>query len=302
MGYDKLIPMMLIPALLLGQNSQLSDAARELLSKPRVGSAQLTWLGGRKEDGRIVRVTDQFVTFERNGKPSTCENVELSKVAAVQWSRAPKSSSSSDLAGIVLAGAVLSPFFAANAVADPFRRLFPPRHPLRGEWETIRRSHGGFRTTLTFKGSTIQSWEMTFKQGHYRVEEDRLYLMFDGGIETVTPFRFDCSKLILDSPAATFTSRQDTAHPASAPIVGVWYSSGSVLDLKPDGTFEGRKEKLREGTFEMTATGARIHWADSQSPSGEEWTVQFRHSHLLVRVGGVTMEYRYLPPGFLDEL
>ena len=85
MGYDKLIPMMLIPALLLGQNSQLSDAARVLLSKPQVGSAQLTWLGGRKQDGRIVRVTDQFVTFVTNQKPSTSENVDLSKIAAVQW-------------------------------------------------------------------------------------------------------------------------------------------------------------------------------------------------------------------------
>ena len=166
----------------------------------------------------------------------------------------------------------------------------------------IRRSHGGSKSALYFDGSTVQSREVTVKEGHYRVEQDRLYLMFDGGIETVTPFRFDCWKLILDSPAATFTSAQDTAHRASAPIVGVWYSSGSFLDLKPNGTFASRKEELRKGTFEMTATGARIHWADSQGPGGEEWSAQFKHRHLVIRAGGVTVEYKYVPPGLDIDL
>ncbi|HEY6393675.1 MAG TPA: hypothetical protein VIX89_20500, partial [Bryobacteraceae bacterium] len=154
MQYDKLIPLILFPATLLGQDAQLSEAARQLLSKPRLGSAQLTWSDGRKEDGRIVRVTDQFVTYVTNRKPSSCENVELSKVAAVQWRNAPKGGSSSEAAAAVYLGAVLSPFFVVHEVGDPFRRMFPPLQPLRGQWESIHRSRTGVKSTLHFQGST----------------------------------------------------------------------------------------------------------------------------------------------------
>jgi hypothetical protein len=297
MKYAKLILLILMPAMLLGQDNQLSEAARELLNQPRLGSAQLTWSDGRKEDGRVVRVTDQFVTFDANRKPSTCENVELSKIEAVQWQ-----SSSENLGSAVLLGAVLSPFYMGSAVADPFHRMFPPLRPLRGIWESIRRSNNGVKSSLYFDGSTVQSREVTVKRGRYHAERDRLYMMFDGGPETVVQFHFKCRELILDSPSVTYMSVRDTPHRVFAPIVGEWQRSGSVLYLRPSGSFEERKEELRKGAFEMTATGVRIHWADSQGPGGEEWSAQIKHRHVVARVGGVTKEYRYVPPGFTPDM
>ncbi len=302
MAYDKLIPLIVIPALLLGQD-QLSEAAQELLSKQQFGFAQLTLSDGRNEDGRIVRVTDQFVTFVTNRKPPGCENVELSKVAAVFWHPASKRISSSELGSAVYLGAVLSPFFVIHEAADPFRRMFPPLRPPRGEWESIRPSPGGEKSSLYFDGETVKHREVTVKQGRYHVEENRLHMMFDGEPERVTQFRFNCAELILDSPPAKFYSVSAAPHRASPPIVAEWHtSSGSVLDLRPDGILEERKEEHRNGTFEMTTKGVKIHWTDSQGPGGEDWSAQIKHRHVLVRIGSVTTEYRYVPPGFATDL
>jgi hypothetical protein len=51
MGYDKLLPMMLIPVMLLGQDA-ISDAARVLLSKSQVGPIHFHLYN---EGGRIAR-------------------------------------------------------------------------------------------------------------------------------------------------------------------------------------------------------------------------------------------------------
>src|ERR1700680_3523294 len=112
--------------MLLGQNSQnskLSDAAQKLVNRPRLGSAQLTWTDGRAEQGRIVRVTDQFIAFWTNTRPVTCENVELSKVAAVQWLHTTgEGGAVSHAAEAVYFGAILAPFYIGNAVANPLKR------------------------------------------------------------------------------------------------------------------------------------------------------------------------------------
>jgi hypothetical protein len=53
MGRDTLILLILIPATLVGQNSQLSEAAAKLLRKPRLGSAQITRPDGLREDETV---------------------------------------------------------------------------------------------------------------------------------------------------------------------------------------------------------------------------------------------------------
>jgi hypothetical protein len=251
-GYDKLIPLIVIPAMLLGQDGQLSEAARTLLIKPRPGPAQLTWIGGRKEYGYIARVTDQFVTFVTKSDPKNCENVELSQVAAVRWTPVPRENRLLRTGGIAFVGAVLSPFYAGHEVAEPFHRMFPPLKPLRGKWESISLSPGGGRSSLYFDGSTVQYQAETLNQGRYHADQDRLYMIFTGGPETVVQFHFNCNRLIFNTPPVEFVSAWTSLLRAAPPIVGNWHNSDSDLDLKRDGSFEERKKELRKGMFEMT--------------------------------------------------
>jgi hypothetical protein len=119
--------------------------------------------------------------------------------------------------------------------------------------------------------------------------------MSDGEPETMIPFRFNCRQIILDGPAGAFGLRTAPSH-VSAPIVGEWGNKSSTLNFKPDGGFEERKEEVRKGTFERTPTGLRIHWVDAQGPGGQEWSAQIEHRHIVVRIGSVVTEYRYVPP------
>jgi hypothetical protein len=301
MRRDTLILLILIPATMAGQNRQLSEAAAKLLRKPQLGNAQLTRSDGRKDEGRIVRVTDQFITFETNSKPSSCENVELSKVAAVHWLGTTNNRSASEFGGIVLLGALLAPQFAGYAIADPFRRISPPLQPLRGTWEAVNQSRGGSASTMKFKGSTIEGHFTTVRNGHYSVGRDQLHMMFNGEPETVIPFRFNCTQLILDSPAGTLGWSKAPSH-VSGPIVGEWGNKSLTLNFKLDGSFEERKEEVRSGTFEQTAAGLKIHWNDGQGQGGQEWNAQIEHRHMVIRIGSVVAEYRYVPSGLELDL
>lgn len=136
MAYWKIARFILFPAVLLAQDARLSDAAKKLISKPRLGNAQLTWTDGRTQDGRITRASGQLVAFRTNAVPAVCENVELSKLAAVQWqSTGSDASVVSGAVGAVYAAAVLTPSYIAGVVAGPFKRISPPLKPLRGIWE-----------------------------------------------------------------------------------------------------------------------------------------------------------------------
>ena len=121
-------------------------------------------------------------------------------------------------------------------------------------------------------------------------------MQFDGGKEMLTQFRFSCQDLILANAPRTF--RLETSPLlAAAAIIGRWRNSVSILDIGPEGGFEERKSTVRKGTFEKTATGVRIHWAD-QGSGGEEWIGRIERHHLVFRLAGVTSEYRYIPPRF----
>jgi hypothetical protein len=302
MAYEKLARFMLLPAMLLGQNPQLSDAAQKLVNRPRLGIAQLTWVDGRTQKGRIVRVTDQFIAFETNIRPPVCESVELSKVAAVQWFRTPgEGGAGSRAAGVVFLGAILAPFYVGNAAADPFKRISPPLNPLRGSWELNGPSRGALKSSLVFKGKTVEYRTITGKRGRWSVERDLLRLTFDGEPDSVTSFHFDCGELILDNPTSKLREGSDRKR-ATQPIVGDWHGSRYKLNLKSDGTVIEQKGEVRNGTFENSATSVKMHWTDSTGPGGAEWIAQIKHRHILVSVGGVLMEYHYVPPGIQLDL
>ena len=67
-AYRRLLSFTLITATLVAQSTKLSDAAQDLITKPRLGHAQLTMSDGNAKTGRIVRVTDQFVAFEPDSR------------------------------------------------------------------------------------------------------------------------------------------------------------------------------------------------------------------------------------------
>lgn len=302
MGRDTLILLILIPVMLVAQNSQPSADAAKLLRKRQLGQARITRLDGVTEDGRIVRVTDQFVTFET--KPSSCENIELSKIGAVHWlgntnNGLASNHPAAEFGGTILLGAVLAPLFAGYAIADPFRRVSPPIQPLRGTWEAVAQSRD--TSSMEFKGSTVEGHFTTVREGHYSVVQDQLHVTLSGEPERVSPFRFNCTELILDGPTGTLRLWKAPIH-FSEPIVGEWGNQRLSLNFNPDGSFVERKEEVRKGTFEQTSAGLKIRWTDGQGPGGQEWSAQIKHRHIVVQLGSVATEYRYVPSGLELDL
>jgi len=251
-----------------GQNSQLTPAAQKLLKRPRLGSAQLTWVDGRTQKGRVVRVTDQFISFETNITPPACENVELSNVAAVQWFERVGAGSHS--AGEVLLGTLLAPFYVGSVATGPFKRISPPTKPLHGSWEPSRPPRGLVQSSFVFEGNVVQYRTVTAKRGRWSIEQDQLRMTFGGEPDSIASFHFECGDLILGDSANTFRDWSDHKR-ASPPIVGDWHDSNRNLELSPDGSTTERTWGVRKGTFENSATSVKMHWADSTAPGGMEW-------------------------------
>ena len=290
MVHQKLILLILIPAMLAGQSGELSQAARKLVTRPRVGEARLTLSDGRTEDGRILQITDHFLTFRASQSPFGCEDIEISRVAAVHW----LSTQGIGLGDSIYYAIILAPFFAGYVIVNVFRGMSTP--PLQGRWESVAQP-GVLKSTLEFNGSTVKARATAVRHGHYSVSGGSLHMMFDGtSSEIVIPFQMNCGALILHgSGRPAIYSEWPITSPASDPIVGEWHNiPWSALNLKSDGSFEEQKEELRQGTFERTSKGVNIHWADDQGPGGPEWSAQIKHRHLVVRLGPVVTEYRYV--------
>jgi len=131
----------------------------------------------------------QFIAFQTNTRPAACENVELSKIATIQWFPTPgEAGAGSRAAEGLFLRAILAPFYIGDAIADPFKRISPPLKPLRGPWERLLR------------------------------------MTFDGEPDSVTAFHFDCGELILDNPETKFREWSDRKR-ATPPIVGDWHGS-----------------------------------------------------------------------------
>jgi hypothetical protein len=301
---------LLVPSLMAGQekgggsdrsapNNKISEAVIKLLRKPRLGSAQLSWRAGRTQKGRILRVTDQFIAFETSQRPRACENVELSEIAAVQSLHTPgEPGAGSHVADVLLFSAFLAPFYVADAIANPFKRISPPIKPLRGSWEGGG-SRGIPESSLEFTGGTVRYRTTTSKRGRWRVEHGKLHLTLDGEPEWIGSFHFECGELVLDNPLEVFREWGNRSH-ATAPVVGDWHGNDFWLNLKADGSLAEQKFWVREGTFENTSTSVRMQWNDSTGPGGAEWIAQIKHRRIVVSVSGVTRKYHYVPPFELD--
>jgi hypothetical protein len=276
-----------------------SKSVIKLLRKPRLGDAQLTRRGGQTQTGRIVRVTDQFIAFETSQRPRVCENVELSEVGAVRSLRTPgEPGIAAYVADALYLGVFLGPFYAADAIAYPFKRISPPMKPLRGSWE--RGGSGGVpKSSLDFMGSAVRYRTTISKRGRWLVEQDKLHLTLDGEPEWISGFHFECEELVLDSPREAFRERGNRSH-AAAPIVGDWNGRNFRLNIGLDGSAAEEESVDRSGTVENTPTRMRIHWADSTGPGREEWIAHLEHRRIVVSVSGVTTTYHFVPPSVFE--
>jgi hypothetical protein len=281
-------------SLAAGQEKR-SEPVLQFLQKPRLGDAQLTRRDGQTQKGRILRVTDQFIAFETNQRPRACENVALSEIAAVQSLRTPgEPGIGTYVAEVFYLGVFLGPFFVADAVAYPFKRISPPMKPLSGSWE------GGVpNSSLQFTGQKVQYRTTTNKRGRWLVEHDKLHLMLNGEPEWVGRFHFECGELVMDDPREEFRE-SGNPKPARAPIVGDWAGRKVRLNLKSDGSVAEEKSVVRYGTFENTSTSVKIHWADSTGPGGAEWVAPIEHRRMVVSIGGVTTKYHFAPPSIFE--
>ncbi len=282
-------------------NHKISEVANKLLRKPRLGSAQLTWTDGRKQKGRILRVTDQFIAFQTDFRPPACQNVELSEIAGVKFFHARgEPGTGPDVANVVggvFLIAFLVPYMVADAVAEPLRQT--PLKPVRGTWEASGPSHGHLMSSLEFTGNKVVYRTTVQKRGRWSVERGELHLAVDGEPEWITSFHFECEELVLDNPAEKFREWRNRSHPA-APIVGDWHGRRTRLTIEPDGSLVEEKDIVREGTFQNSSTSVNMHWADSAGPGGAEWAAQIAHRHIMVSIGGATTEYHYLKPSFVE--
>lgn len=283
--------MTLVPAI-LGAQTQHSVAAQELLNKPRVGNAQVTFTDGRIQKGYISRVTDQFVAFETSARPRVCEDVDLPKMAAVRWLN--REFNPAEKAWIWIWA---SPFVAIAGIVELFPK-FPPLNPIRGHWESAARLRGRPQSTLDFTGNSVQYQALTETRGRWSVDQDRL--SFDGKPETATPFHFDCGDLVLGAPTNKFRdSRRHTR--ADPPIIGDWRAPGSSLFLDTDNSAIEQKEEDRSGTFENNRASVKMHWVDSTSPGAAIWVAEIKNRHIVLTIGGAATEYHYVPPAtFVD--
>jgi|SRR5579862_5052704 len=297
MSRKQLLAFLFLPVL-PAQNAPLTEAARKLANKPRLGLSELRWRNGQTKEGRIVRVTREFVAFETvHTRPHGCEIVALPDIADVQWRREPnRASEATNLPAVLLVGAMLGPAYVANAVSDPFKRISPPLEPLRGHWERNGKPTDALENGLLFKGNTVHYRRTTTKRGRWSVNGDVLQLEFDGGRELRGHFQFQCRDMILENAPDKLTDIgfQKRAMP---PIVGNWRAKEYGLEIKPDGGVIEEKSEIRNGTFENTATELKIHWADSTETVGE-----IRRRHIFLTIGGVRMEFHYVPPGLELDL
>jgi hypothetical protein len=200
-----------------------------------MGDARLTLTDGRMRIGRVVRVTNQFVVFETDSRSQACEDIDLSRIAAVQWLRTPRDATA--VVGAVyfgIFGVFLVPFYIGHAIADPFKRIFPPLKPLRGTWEHRGPSFGEPTSTLEFSGKTVAYSSSRLRRGRWSVQSGLLGLSLDGEPESLIPFHFKCEELVPGDPPTNVRDRGDRKR-ATLPIVGEWHGLSYYLDIRPDG-------------------------------------------------------------------
>jgi hypothetical protein len=285
--------------------ADLSASVKKLLRKPRLASAELTLRNGRTESGRIVRVTDEFISLATYPRPLACEDVRLSEVTDVRWLPAPKaprqpgaaSEAASDAVQMVLFGAfVWVPLLVEEPIATLFQRISPPLKPLSGSWNLDGPSHSDLQSTLEFQGHAVTERSSERERGRWPVEQGKLHLNAAGKPDRVASFHLSCGTGLVLGPSSEVLQCTD-CNRATAPAVGDWRSGDHWLNLRKDGTFVQQRFDTQQGTFTNTSTTLEIRWDDSIDPGGGPWTGRIEHRHLILRVAGVTRKYHYNAPG-----
>ena len=282
-------------------NANFSAPVKKLLRKPRLGSAELTLGDGRTESGRIVRVTDEFISLATYPRPIDCEDVPLSAVTDVRWLPAPRvprqPGAVSDAVQMAFFGAfVWVPVLVVDPITALFQRISPPLKPLSGSWSLDGSSHSDLQSTLEFQGHAVTARSSSRDRGRWSVEQGRLRLNTAGKPERVTSFHVGCGTWLVLEPSSEYLQCTH-CNRVTAPAVGNWRSGDHWLNLKKDGTFVEQRFDTREGTFTNTSTTLEIRWNDSSGPGGGPWIGRIEHKHLVVQVAGVTRRYHYNAPG-----
>ena len=183
----RLASVFLLPAMLIGQNAALSHDARKLLDKPRLGNVQLTWADGRIANGRILRITDEFIAFETSTRPAICEDLALSEVATVRWLRTPGAVGP---AQVGLFWVLLAPLLHRGRHRGSIQ-AGPTEAAARSSWASSGSSQkGGSRASLEFSDHTVQYRTFIEKRGRWSVEHGLLDVALDGDADSIAPFHF----------------------------------------------------------------------------------------------------------------
>jgi hypothetical protein len=217
----------LIPALIAGAPGQpLSSSAKALLKKPRTGYAEITWQDGRHDhQTQIVRVTNSFISL-RKGASATCENVDLSRIASVDWGETGEEFGTGFLGDFLAAAAaipillVMLPIAVVNGDlnAGAALELLVLIHaaPVLVLWHPIGEATRAISSNIALHDSALGNWESasspgnaveriqmaptksnppqvtiarhlaTIRAGHYRVEGTKLYMRYDDAKDNET--------------------------------------------------------------------------------------------------------------------
>jgi hypothetical protein len=284
------------PFLFAAPADELPASVANLLNKPRYGEARLTWVDGRQSEGRIQRVTDQFVTLAQQKGSGACENVELSKISSIDWVPRTGSGEYFPLWAI--------PLLPALWVQDSIRQSHSVRGAFLGDWRTIEASTGRYSRVGFGYDRSVWREDVVVKNGTYRIEGGNLYVTYAGGPEEeATRLQFVCNELTLDALTAKHQLRfwaSAVQSPASAPITGRWtegdFRHGDIWEFRTDGSLEVRTmQRFLRGSFKQDQGTIRIRW---KSPAGlprEEWQVTLtgdHHAdHLFITAASRTIEY-----------
>jgi hypothetical protein len=232
------VSILLIPTLVAGE-PQLSHDAKALLKKSRVGYSDITWRDGTHENVEVLRVTDSFIAVRQSG---TCRNVDLSRIAKVDWGL---SGGGNDLAASYVGGfvaAVVSvPFLlvlipVSIADGDINRRdaltalLLIPLAPFYFLWYPIGETKNAIVSHRASQDAKLGTWESssnnsverikltntgpnlfqieeqlsTIRPGTYRFDQGKLYLRYDDDKdrEVAVSGRFECDNFVSNDTKA----------------------------------------------------------------------------------------------------
>jgi hypothetical protein len=299
-----LIVLALMPGLIAAPAGQLPESVSKLLHKPRLGPASLTLSDGTRSDGAIVRVTDQFVTFEPTPfAPGACVNIELSRIAKINWREKPTPVHDAILDALMV-------ITLAPAILDGGLAKTDPKDPMLGSWESPEGPISGRirtnRVEFTRNGSApentgyVEQMDILVQEGKYRVDGGTLHLSQVGNApEAVVDIRFECDVLVASNSTRVRRLRSTgiPLHGASAPIVGGWNESSegerTTWQFRPDGGFTITSiDRRRHGQFAITNNRMKVAFGAAGS---EEWDVRRKSGRLFISIGGNVTEYQKGP-------